>query len=114
MSNLQEKLNRYATDETLSVTLNKLITTTLGTFEIRRLNNSINGNPMYSIIPIGYIDNLPKIEFARRNYSKMSYTIESYYIDEDFYIFLTRLEKAYEKGEKLYVNKVTDWDMKNL
>lgn len=114
MTNLQEKLNHYATDETLSVSLNKLIETTLGTFEIRRLNNSFYGNPLYSIIPIGYIDNLPKIEYTRRNYSKMSYTIESYYIDEDFYVFLTRLEKAYEKGEKLYVNNVTEWDRNNL
>lgn len=114
MTNLQEKLNRYATEGSLTITLNKLIETTLGTFEIRRLKNSLYGNPLYSIIPIGYIDNLPKIEYARRNYSKMSYTIESYYIDEDFYYFLTRLEKAYEKGEKLYVNKVTEWDMNNL
>ena len=114
MTNLQEKLDHYAMDVTLSVTLYEPIETTLGTFEIKRLQNSINGNPMYSIIPIGYIDNLPKIEFARRNYSKMSYTIQSYYIDESFYKFLTRLEKAYEKGDKIYVNKVTMWDMKNL
>ena len=114
MTNLQEKLNRYAMDETLSVTLNEPIETTLGTFEIRRLKNSINGNTMYNIIPIGYIINLPKIEFARRNYSKMSYTIQSSYINENFCNFLTRLEKAYEKGDKLYVNKVTAWDMKNL
>ena len=79
--------------------------TTIGLFNVyRRTTCDYYGNPIYIIEPLGYIQSLPPVKFARRNNEKYHYTIQSYNIEEDFKHFLNRLNESIEKGNKLYVN----------
>ena len=81
--------------------------TTIGLFNVyRRDTCDYYGNPIYIIEPLGYIESLPPVKYARRN-NKEYYTIQSYNIDEDFKHFLHRLNESIEKGNKLYVDKIS-------
>ena len=81
--------------------------TTIGVFNVyRRDTCDYYGNPIYIIEPLGYIESLPPVKYARRN-NKEYYTIQSYNIDVDFKHFLNRLNDSIEKGNKLYVDKLS-------
>ena len=78
--------------------------TTIGLFNVyRRDTCDYYGNPIYIIEPLGYIESLPPVKFAKRN-NKEYYTIKTYNIEEDFKHFLDRLNESIKKGNKLYVN----------
>ena len=78
--------------------------TTIGLFNVyRRDTCDYYGNPIYIIEPLGYIESLPPVKYARRN-NKEYYTIKTNNIEEDFKHFLDRLNESIKKGNKLYVN----------
>ena len=78
--------------------------TTIGLFNVyRRDTCDYYGYPIYIIEPLGYIESLPPVKFARRNNNEY-YTIKTYNIEEDFKHFLHRLNESIKKGNKLYVN----------
>lgn len=80
--------------------------TEIGTFDVTRRDHlDINGNPIYLIVPVGYIkDELPKLSGYRRNNKKGYYSTQSYNIEENMKYFLNKLNEQIEKGNKLYVN----------
>jgi len=68
--------------------------------KVERVNNDINGNPLYRIYPQGYLnDSIPKIEGMRRNNKSKYYTAQSYSIDETIQRFFEAID-----GKKLYMN----------
>lgn len=75
--------------------------TDIGSFNVHR-NEYLdsNGNPRYTIIPLGFINNeVPKIKYAHRVHDKQAYTIQSYNIMEEMKWFITKMKEAISKGE---------------
>lgn len=82
------------------------VTSNIGTFLVRRRSQlDYYGNPLYDIIPEGYIQTeLPKVKGFRRNNNKQHYTTQSYNIEQTIECFIERLNDVISKGNKLYVN----------
>lgn len=66
----------------------------------RREFLDVNGNPIYLIKPVGWINELPKIDGYRRSFKKWNYSAQSYNIKSDMYYFFLRLNVLISKAKK--------------
>lgn len=78
--------------------------TNLGTFQVIAIYNDYYGNPRCAIQPVGYVNELVKLEGFRRNNHTGHYTSQFFDFDETMDLFLHALDRQLAKGYKLFHN----------